>query len=173
MKKYIAFLLAALMLAMTSCSSAEPEETAGAADGAAENIEEVISEEPAEEEEEVKEEEVVKHERPEDVEVINYETLKLEKDPVYDRAAGLFVLYFTDHEIVYSADAKCSIGLISDEEAISVTGTPDMEAYPDMFIDEDDFCGVAIRVAEEIAAGDYLVSVTFASYIVNFDYTVQ
>ncbi len=169
MKKYIAFLLAALMLAMTSCSSGEAEEAAEEteAPAAAETVETV----PEETEEET--EEKVKHERPEDVEVIDYTTLELEKDPVYDRAAGLLILYFTDHEIVYPADAKCSIGLISDEEAVSVTGTPDMNAYPDMFIDNDDFCGVAIKVAEEIPAGDYFVSVTFDTYIVNFDYTVQ
>lgn len=166
MKKYIAFILAALMLAMTACSSGESEETAAETDAPA--AEEIVPEETEEEAEEK-----VKHERPEEVEVIDYDTLELEKDPVYDRAAGLLVLYFTDHEIVYPADAKCSIGLISDEEAVSITGTPDMEAYPDMFIDNDDFCGIAIKVSEEIPAGDYFVSVTFDTYIVNFDYTVQ
>lgn len=170
MKKYIAFILAVLMLAMTACSSGEAEETA--ADTEAPAAEEVVPEVPEEAEEET-EEEKVKHERPADVEVIDYSTLELEKDPVYDRAAGLLVLYFTDHEIVYPADTKCSIGLISDEEAVSITGTPDMEAYPDMFIDNDDFCGIAIKVSEEIPAGDYFVSVTFDTYIVNFDYTVQ
>ncbi len=166
MKKYIAFLLAALMLAMTSCSSGEAEESAEETEAPA--AVETVPEETKEETEEK-----VKHERPEDVEVIDYITLELEKDPVYDRAAGLLVLYFTDHEIVYPADTKCSIGLISDEEAVSVTGTTDMTAYPDMFIDDDDFCGVAIKVSEEIPAGDYFVSVTFDSYIANFDYTVQ
>ena len=169
MKKYIAFILAALMLAMTACSSGESEETAAETDAPA--AEEIVPEVPEETEEET--EEKVKHERPEEVEVIDYDTLRLEKDPVYDRAAGLLVLYFTDHEIVYPADAKCSIGLISDEEAASITGTPDMEAYPDMFIDNDDFCGIAIKVSEEIPAGEYFVSVTFDTYIVNFDYTVQ
>ena len=171
MKKYIAVLLAALMLSAVSCSSgeaeesAEPENVISEAADSAEEIPEETEEEPGEE---------PKNERPEeDVEVITYSTLELEKDPVYDRAAGLLVLYFTDHEIVYPADAKCSVGLISSEEAISISGTPDMEAYPDMFIDNDDFCGVAIRVAEEIPAGDYLISVTFDTYIVTFDYTVQ
>ena len=169
MKKYIAFILAALMLAMTACSSGESEETAAETDAPA--AEEIVPEVPEETEEET--EEKVKHERPEEVEVIDYSKLELEKDPVYDRAAGLLVLYFTDHEIVYPADAKCSIGLISDEEAVSITGTPDMEAYPDMFIDNDEFCGIAIKVTEEIPAGEYFVSVTFDTYIVNFDYTVQ
>lgn len=170
MKKYIAFLLAALMLSAVSCSSGEgePEETAAPETEASEAVEttEEVPEEPEAEAEE-------KHERPEEVEVIEYKTLELEKDPVYDRAAGLFALYFTDHELLYPADAKCSVGLISDEEAVSVSGTPDMEAYPDMFIDNDDFCGIAIKVAEEIPAGDYFISVTFDRYIVNFDYTVQ
>ncbi len=172
MKKYIAFLLAALMLSAVSCSSgeAETEETAAPETEVSEAVEnaEEVPEEP-----EAEAEEPVKHERPADVEVIEYKTLELEKDPVYDRAAGLFALYFTDHELLYEADAKCSVGLISDEEAISVSGTPDMEAYPDMFIDNDDFCGIAIKVNEEIPAGDYFVSVTFDRYIVNFDYTVQ
>lgn len=172
MKKYIAFLLAALMLSAVSCSSGEgePEETAAPETEASEAVEttEEVPEEP-----EAEAEEPVKHERPEEVEVIEYKTLELEKDPVYDRAAGLFALYFTDHELLYPADAKCSVGLISDEEAVSVSGTPDMEAYPDMFIDNDDFCGIAIKVAEEIPAGDYFISVTFDRYIVNFDYTVQ
>ena len=169
MKKYIAFMLAALMFAMTACSSGEAEETVPETEApAAEEITEVIPEETEEETEEKG-----KYERPEDVEVIEYVTLELEKDPVYDRAAGLFVMYFTDHELLYPADAKCSIGLISDEEAISVTGTPDMTAYPDVMIDEDDFCGIAIKVKEEIPAGDYLISVTFDRYIVSFDYSVQ
>ena len=172
MKKYIAFLLAALMLSAVSCSSgeAETEETAAPETEVSEAVEttEEVPEEP-----EAEAEEPVKHERPEEVEVIEYKTLELEKDPVYDRAAGLFALYFTDHELLYPADAKCSVGLISDEEAVSVSGTPDMEAYPDMFIDNDDFCGIAIKVAEEIPAGDYFISVTFDRYIVNFDYTVQ
>ena len=172
MKKYIAFLLAALMLSAVSCSSgeAETEETAAPETEVSEAVEnaEEVPEEP-----EAEAEEPVKHERPADVEVIEYKTLELEKDPVYDRAAGLFALYFTDHELLYEADAKCSVGLISDEEAISVSGTPDMEAYPDMFIDNDDFCGIAIKLAEEIPAGDYFVSITFDRYIVNFDYTVQ
>lgn len=172
MKKYIAFLLAALMLSAVSCSSGEgeQEETAAPETEASEAVEttEEVPEEP-----EAEAEEPVKHERPEEVEVIEYKTLELEKDPVYDRAAGLFALYFTDHELLYPADAKCSVGLISDEEAVSVSGTPDMEAYPDMFIDNDDFCGIAIKVAEEIPAGDYFISVTFDRYIVNFDYTVQ
>ena len=172
MKKYIAFLLASLMLSAVSCSSgeAETEETAAPETEVSETVENV---EEVPEEPEAEAEEPVKHERPADVEVIEYKTLELEKDPVYDRAAGLFALYFTDHELLYEADAKCSIGLISDEEAISVSGTPDMEAYPDMFIDNDDFCSIAIKVDEEIPAGDYFVSVTFDGYIVNFDYTVQ
>ena len=74
MKRYIALTLAALMLAMTACSSAETEESAADANAPAENVEEVMSEESAEEAEEEK-----KHERPEDVEVIDYKTLKLEK----------------------------------------------------------------------------------------------
>ena len=172
MKKYIAFLLAALMLSAVSCSSGEgeTEETAAPETESSETVENV---EEVPEEPEAEAEEPVKHERPEEVEVIEYKTLELEKDPVYDRAAGLFALYFTDHELLYPADAKCSVGLISDEEAVSVSGTPDMEAYPDMFIDNDDFCGIAIKVAEEIPAGDYFISVTFDRYIVNFDYTVQ
>ena len=168
MKRYIALTLAALMLAMTACSSADTEESAADVNAPAENAEEVMSEESAEEAEEEK-----KNERPEDVEVIDYKTLKPEKDPVYDRASDLFVLYFTDHEIVYPADASCSIGLISDEEAVSVTGTPDMNAYPDMFVTDEDYCGIAIKVSEDIPAGDYLVSITFDRYIVSFDHTIQ
>ncbi len=172
MKKYIAFLLAALMFSAVSCSSGEgeAEETAAPETEAVAVVE--PTEEVPEETEEEKEEEV-KHERPADVEVIEYKTLELEKDPVYDRAAGLFALYFTDHELLYAEDVKCSVGLISEEEAVSISGTPDMEAYPDMFVDNDDFCGVAIKVSEEIPAGDYFISVTFDDYIVNFDYTIQ
>lgn len=170
MKKYIAFLLAALMLSAVSCSSGEAEESAPEteAPAAAENVAEEIPEET--EEETVEEEE---HKRPEPVEVINYRPLELEKDPVYDRAAGLLVLYFTDHEIVYPADAECSIGLISEEEAVSISGAPDMTSYPDMFVDDNNFCGVAIKMSEEIPTGDYFISVTFDDYIVTFDYTVQ
>ncbi len=170
MKKYIAFLLAALMLSAVSCSSGEAEESA------VPETEAPVAEEPVEavpEETEEETEEEVKNERPGEVEVINYRTLELEKDPVYDRTSGLLALYFTDHEIIYPADAECSIGLISEEEAISISGTPDMETYPDMFVDNNNYCGVAIKAAEEIPAGDYFISVTFDDYIVTFNYTVQ
>ncbi len=167
MKKYIAFLLAALMLTLPSCGSAEPE----AEDTAGETLLETTAPDTAPAEE--AETEKPKYERPEDEEVINYTTLELSKDAVYDRAAGLFLMYFTNEELLYNAETKCSIGLISDEEAVSVTGKPDMTAYPDMQIDEDDFCGIAIKVDEEIPAGDYLVSVTFANYIVTFEHVIQ
>lgn len=169
MKKYIALLLllAGPMLAMASCSSgeAEAEETAAETEAA----ETTAPEETVEEETEPE----TKYERPADEEVITYETLELEKDAVYDRANGLFVMYFTDHELLYPEDTKCSIGLISDEEAFSITGTPDFTAYPDVKIDEDDFCGIAIKIDEEIPAGEYLVSVTFDTYIVSFDFNIQ
>lgn len=172
MKKYIALMLAGLMLAvaMTACSSGEdaPEETA-----APETVPVETEAETVEPETEEETEPAPKHERPEDVEVIDYITLELEKDVVYDRAAGLFVMYFTDHELLYPEDAKCSVGLISTEEAFSIKGTPDFAAYPDVKIDEDDYCGIAIKLDEEIPAGDYMASVTFDRYIVNFDFTAQ
>lgn len=168
MKKYIAFILAAVLLTLPSCSSGEAEDSVSEETG----IEETDANTSLEEETEEETEEVVV-ERPVSEEVITYTSLELEKDPVYDREAGLFVLYFTDHEILYDSDAKCYIGLLSDAEAVSIAGTPDMEAYPDIIIDEDDFCGIAIRVNEEIPAGEYYVSVTFGSYIANFDYTVE
>ncbi len=172
MKKYIALLLAGLMLAMTmtACSSGEdvPEETAAPETVPVET--EAETEEPETEEET---EPAPKHERPEDVEVIDYITLELEKEAVYDRAAGLFVMYFTDHELLYPEDAKCSIGLISSEEAFSISGTPDFTAYPDVMIDEDDYCGIAIKIEEEIPVGEYLVSITFDRYIVTFDFTAK
>ncbi len=175
MKKYIALMLAGLMLAvsMTACSSGEagaeiPEETAAPETVPAET--EAAAEAPETEEET---EPAPKHERPADVEVIDYITLELEKDAVYDRAAGIFVMYFTDHELLYPEDAKCSIGLISSEEAFSIPGTPDFTAYPDVKIDEDDYCGIAIQIAEEIPVGEYRASVTFDRYIVNFDFTAK
>lgn len=165
MKKYIALLLAALMLTMAACSS-----------GSSEEAEETVQETEAPAETETVPEETepeVKYERPADEEVITYTTLELEKDVIYDRAAGLFVMYFTDHELLYPEDVKCSIGLISDEEAFSITGTPDFTAYPDVKVDEDDFCGIAIKIDEEIPAGEYLASITFDDYIVSFDFTAQ
>ena len=170
MKKYIALLLAGLLLAlpMTACSSGEageelPQETAAP--------ETVPAETEAETEEETEPEH--KHERPAEVEVIDYIKLELEKDAIYDRAAGIVVMYFTDHELLYPEDARCSVGLISEEEAFSIPGTPDFTAYPDVKIDEDDYCGIAVKIEEEIPAGEYRASVTFDRYIVNFDFTAK
>ncbi len=163
MKKYIALLLAGLMLSMAACSSETPEETET----------ETSAPETVAEAEEVETEPETKIERPEDETVINYITLELEKDAIYDRDAGVIVMYFANHQIWYEADTKCSIGLISDEEAFSISGTPDMTAYPDVIVDDDDYCGIAIKVDEEISAGTYFVSVTFDEYIVNFDFTVE
>ena len=169
MKKYIAFLLAALMLAMTSCSSGEAEETAAETEAPAETAAETASPETVPEEEETE----AKVERPENETVIQYNTLELEKDAVYDHTSGLLVLYFTNHELVYPEDTKCSVGLISDEEAFSITGTPDTAAYPDMQTSEDEFNGIAIKLSEDIPAGEYFASITFDEYIVSFDFTAQ
>ncbi|MGN1346629.1 MAG: hypothetical protein ACI4V1_07565 [Eubacteriales bacterium] len=162
MKKYIVLLLAGLMLAAAACSSEAPEES----------VEETETETAAPETEAETEPET-KYERPADEEVIEYTTLELEKDALYDRSAGLFVMYFTNHELWYEEDAKCSIGLISDEEAFSIAGVPDFTAYPEVKVDEDDYCGIAIRIEEEIPVGDYYASITFDHYIVNFDFTAE
>ena len=174
-KQYIALMLAGLMLVITvtACSSGEageniPEETTATETVPMET--EAETEAPETEEET---EPAHKQERPEEVEVIDYIPLELEKDAVYDRAAGIFVMYFTDHELLYPEDSQCSVGLISGEEAFSIAGTPDFTAYPDVKVDDDDYCGIAIRIAEEIPAGEYRASVTFDRYIVTFDFIAK
>ncbi len=167
MKKYIALTLAALMLTLPSCGSSEPEVEETEAETV---IETAASDTEAETEAET---EKPGYERPADVEVIDYSVLELAEDAVYDRANGVFVLCFTHEKIRYDADAKCSIGLISAEEAISITGTPDL-TYSDVKSTEDFYRGIAIKVDEEIPAGEYLVSVTFGEYIVeSFEQNIQ
>lgn len=157
MKKYITlFLLTACLLA--SCSSAPAENETEAMPQETEDT--IAAETEAE----------AAPPQPGNVEVFEYHTLTLDRDPVYEN--GVFVLYFTESDIWYEPDADFRIGIRSSEEAYTIAATVETEAYPDMAV-EDEYCGIALKPVEEIPAGEYRFSVTFEEYICDFELTIE
>mgnify|MGYP002621566726 FL=1 len=160
MKKYIAAILAVTAIvssvALTSCSSSGNE------DETTPNTAETTS--PETDAETVTEAETSLP-TPEDVEVIDFEVLTLEKDPVYEN--GTFVLYFTDHDVIYDENTVVNIGVVAEDEAYTVKGTIDFTTYPDMKVDDNNYCGIALSPAFEIDSGEYRFSITFDDYKVE------
>ena len=167
MKKYIALLLVLTSLALSACSSAPAEDTAEDTPPAEETVLDT-SPETEETEAETKPAPPVQNE-----EYVNYKNLHMGVDPVYDKANNLLVLYFEDKNIWYTEDAACYVAYISDTAANSIDAKPDLTAYPDMLLDNGDYCGVALRLDGEIPAGTYEIAVSFASYSCSFEMTVQ
>lgn len=157
MKKYITLLLLTACM-LSSCSSAP-----------AENETETT---PQETEETVASETSTETAPPQsgNAEVFEYHTLELDRDAVYEN--GVFLLYFTENDIWYESDADFRIGIRSSEEAYTIAATVETKAYPDMAV-EDEYCGIALKPAEEIPAGEYRISVTFEQYICDFELTIE
>ena len=168
MKRLSLLLLCALLVLSSACSKgasagddAAPE-TAQTNTAPAEAAPEAAAEpEPAEPE---------TNSLPENVEVSSILEVELAKPAEIKN--GTLVMYFTDEELFYESDAPCSIGIISPDMADSISGTLDMTTYPDMF-SGDDYRGAAIIPSEPIPTGSYTFSVSFGSYLVNFDMTVE
>ena len=172
MKRLSLLLLCALLALSSACSrgaSAEDDaapETARAdarTDSAPTDAVTEIAAEPVSEEPET-------NALPENVEVSSI--LELELSQPAEIKNGTLVMYFTDEELFYPSDSPCSIGIISSDMADSISGTLDMTTYPDMF-SGDDYRGAAIIPSEPIPSGSYSFSVSFGSYLVNFDMTVE
>lgn len=163
MKKYIATILAVTAIvssaALTSCSS-----SGNADETTPDTIETTAPETEAEAETETS------LPTPEDVEVIDFEVLTLEKDPAYEN--GTFVLYFTDHDVIYDENTVVNIGVVAEDEAYTVKGTIDFTSYPDMKVDDSTYCGIALTPAFEIDSGEYRFSITFDDYKVEFNMAV-
>lgn len=158
MKKYIALILALAALSMAGCSSSEKEDET-----------ETETETSAESETETETENTLP--TPENVDVIDFEILELEKDPVYEN--GIMALYFTNHEVWYDENTEASIGVVATDEAYTVKASIDYDAYPDMKIDDDNYCGIALRPSFEIDPGDYRISITFDDYKVEFNMAIK
>lgn len=159
MKKYIALILALAALAMAGCSSSKEDETTET---------EPSTETSAESETETETQNPIL--APEEVDVIDFEILTLEKDPVYEN--GVMVLYFTDHDVWYDENTEANIGVVATEEAYTVKAEIDFDAYPDMKVDDKNYCGIALRPSFEIDPGEYRISITFDEYKVEFNMNI-
>ena len=176
MKRLSLLLLCALLALSTACSKGASAEDDAAPDTAQADAQadalddsaptEAVPEMAAEPEPEEPETNAL----PENVEVSSI--LELELAQPAEIKNGTLVMYFTDEELFYPSDSPCSIGLISSDMADSIACTLDMTTYPDMF-SGDDYRGVAIIPSEPIPTGSYSFSVSFGSYLVNFDMTVE
>lgn len=164
MKKYIALLL--LTAAVLSACSSAPE----SAEETTAETESAPVTETAVPETEAETEAQTEAPKPENVEVFEYHTLELAKDPEFKD--GVLLLYFTENDVWFEPDASFYIGLRSEDEAYSISASSETEQYPDMMV-EDEYCGIALRPAEEIPAGEYRMSVTFEEYICDFELAIQ
>ncbi len=163
MKKYIISLLtvALAIASLSACSSSDSEiET----ETSTESTETEIVETETETETETTIPEPV------DVEVIDFEILNLAKDPVYEN--GVFVLYFTEQDVWYDENTVLNVGVVAEDEAYTIKGTIDYTTYPDMKIDDNNYCGIAFKPAFDIDPGNYRFSITFDEYKVEFNMDV-
>jgi len=168
MKKFIAMMLVLAALNLTACSSApaDEEDTTAAADTST-AAEDTI---PEETEDTTPQTEYV---RPADEEYIDYRNVHLSSEPVYSAADKMLVLYFDDNEICYPENAEGYISYISDYAASAIDVVPDFTAYPDMKLENGDYSGVALKLAEEIPSGTYEIVVSFYTYTCSFEMTIE
>ena len=164
MKKYLALILAALLL--TSCSSEAPEAEEAAEIAPAEETEvmEIIPTDPAVEDE-LPEPEVI--EKPE---IEQFTTLEVEGTPVYEN--GNLIIHF-GKSVWYELDDAVSVGMILSTAAESMGGKIVSDQYPELLNEEDEYDGVAIQPAETLPTGNCLFSITFGEYLVSFELDVS
>lgn len=156
MKKYIIIALLLSSLTLVGCSSSD-----GESESESENLTESVTETDSE-----------TISKPTNEEVINFSELTLSSDPVYEN--GRLVLWFNSEDVSYDADTVCSIGVIATDEAYSIKATPDIEAYPDMFVSDGNYKGIALAPSEELEAGSFKFSITVGEYIVSsFDMSIE
>ena len=170
MKKYRVLLAALLTLSllMTACGGSAEETTAETETTADTATEETL---PAETEEET-EAETREDPQKEMTSFTDFIKLSVVEDKcTYDKNLGAFVVQFTDENIRYMADDTCSVGISGNGEASSMAGTIDLTAHPE-FENGDYYTGVVIKPTEEVPAGTYKVTITFAMYIAAFTCTI-
>ena len=157
MKKYISLILAFLML--TSCSSAAPE-----TETETEPETEAVVETEAESEE---------TKEPVNMEVFEFYRLEAAGEPKFED--GMLVVYFTEDDIRFTDESEFYIGLRGEDFAYSITAKPQIELYPDMVTNAEKhyYKGVALLPDEPISAGEYLMSITFDSFLCEFNITVE
>ncbi len=169
MKKFIALLLVFAALTMTACSS-EPEETIEDTDAVTEDTTPAETENTEDTEDTAPATEYV---RPADEEYVDYRNVHLASDPVYNAADLTMELYFEDFEIWYPENAECYVAYISDLAANSIPSVPDLNANPDMKLENGDYCGVTLKLDEAIPSGEYEIMVSFHTYTCSFDMTID
>lgn len=159
MKKYIALLLIAAAF-MTACSSQAPET-------------ESETETEAAVETEAETETETEMETFEMVDSFNFYRLEAAEAPVFED--GVLIVRFTEDDIKYSKDSVFYIGIRGEGSAYTIKGTSQIDLYPEMITNPDKnyHSGVALIPSAEIPAGDYKMSVTFESFICEFDISVK
>ncbi len=166
---YIAALVLVSSLALQGCSSGGKNEDTTENESTPDTSVETTAE--TEEETEAESEETLPTPpKPEEVEVIKFVNLFLEKDPIYEN--GTLALYFTDHEIWYDDTTKANVGIVADGEAYTISADIDFDSYPDMKT-EDDYCGIALVPTSPIDPGEYKITVTFENYKTEFEITIE
>ena len=159
MKRYIALLLAFAALSLQACSASNEDETK-----AIENETEIATED------ETKAETAPQVLKPEEVEFTAFEELTLAKDPVYEN--GMMVLYFNESDVMYNENTNANIGVVATDEAYTVKAEIDFDSFPDMKVDESNYCGIALKPSFEIDPGEYRISITFDEYKVEFNMNI-
>ena len=159
MKRYIALLLAFAALSLQACSASDDE------------TEDIETETEIETEAETEAETAPQVLKPEEIEFTSFEELTLVKDPVYEN--GMMVLYFNENDVMYNENTDANIGVVAADEAYTVKAEIDFDSFPDMKVDESNYCGIALKPSFEIDPGEYRISITFDEYKVEFEMTIQ
>lgn len=106
-------------------------------------------------------------------EYIEYTYLELSKTPEYKKDENVLILYFTDFVIWQNVSEKCIVGYIDDDGANSIPAYAVYDLYPELVIDSDVYCGVALRLDTALPAGTYPFSVVFGDFMINFLHTID
>ncbi len=167
---YIAALILVSSVALQSCSSAQKDGETTVDESTPDTSVETTAD-TEETEAETEAETSPAPVKPEEVEIIKYMNLFLEKEPVYEN--NTLVLYFTDHEVWYDENTVANVGIVASDEAYTVPAEIDFDSYPDMKTETDDYCGIALIPSFPIDPGDYKISITFDDYKTEFEMTIE
>jgi len=157
MKKFIVLLLIAAAF-LTGCSSAEQETEAP-------DMNETESETETETETEA--------ETYESVDTTNFYKLEAAGEPVFED--GILLVHFTEDDIRYTENSVFYIGIRGSGSAYTIKGESQIALYPELVTNSDKnyHSGVALIPSAEIPAGEYVMSVSFESFICEFDITIE
>lgn len=90
--------------------------------------------------------------------------LTLASDPVMED--GKLVIYFNEM-IDYKDPTECLIGVLRSFSGETIPATVDLEAHPDMKLEDGNYIGLTLVPEKEIESGTCKISVSIGTYVVE------